>query len=232
MRAATRISTLAWSMVRRWRHAARAEVAMALRVDYGQALLDLVRALEPIPHHVLVREANALRYPGWLIRFAVATHRMKRATRVGRAMSQAVVAVCGITAGPGSATSEMRITMIRNLDDALVAHPSVEPTMFLDSLGVEVAGSPMWVVRRLGGFLLCICRAVAAVGMESSAANKYVCSASSKGLGMQLQGELTEFGVTSAARAKALGSSIGAGMERKSLVLAQRLKNFKKRRSM
>ena len=56
-----------------WRQSARAEFAAALNAGYGQALLDLVKAFERIPHSLLVHEARALGYPLWLIRLAIAT---------------------------------------------------------------------------------------------------------------------------------------------------------------
>ena len=93
-------------------------------------MLGLVKALERIPHHVLVREAAGLGYPGWLIRLAVATRGARRVLRLWQALSQEVVAVRGITAGSGSATTEMRITMIRIVDRALVVHPSVADAIF------------------------------------------------------------------------------------------------------
>lgn len=151
-----------------WKQAARAEHAIALKVDYGQALLGLAKAFERIPHHVLVREAAALGYPGRLIRLAVATCKMLRVLRVGQSLSQEVVAVCGITAGSGSATTEMRITMMRIVDRALFAQPSVGPTLFVDVLGAEVAGSQRWFRRQLGGSVLEVCREVAEAGMEIS----------------------------------------------------------------
>ena len=42
-----------------WKQAARAEFAGALGAGYAQALLDLVKAFERIPHALLVREAEA-----------------------------------------------------------------------------------------------------------------------------------------------------------------------------
>jgi hypothetical protein len=161
------------STVAAWKQAVRAELALALKVDYGQALLDLVKAFERIPHHVLVREAAALGYPGYMIRLAVATYRMRRVLRVGDAISQEVIAVCGITAGSGSATTEMRVTMIRIIDRALIVHPVVEPTLFVDDLADEVAGSPRWIRRQLGGFILMVCRLLTADGNETSAKKSF-----------------------------------------------------------
>lgn len=120
--------------------------------------------------------------------------------------------------------------MIRIVDRAMVAHPYVQPTLFVDDLGAEVCGSPHWLLRQLGGFFLAVCRGVTAAGMEISA-KKSVCLASTRGLGEQLQRELSEFGVKFVLKAKALGSGLGAGVKRNVLVLTQRLKQFKTRKS-
>ena len=48
-----------------WKQAARAELAATAKnmVSYAIALLDLVKAFERVPHHVLEREARRLGYP-------------------------------------------------------------------------------------------------------------------------------------------------------------------------
>ena len=56
-----------------WKQAARAELAAAVPgAEYGQVLLDLVKAFERIPHHILVREAIRLGYCLWDLRLALA----------------------------------------------------------------------------------------------------------------------------------------------------------------
>ncbi len=77
-----------------------------------QVLLDLVKAFERIPYRVLVREAKRLGYPLRLLRLAIATYRLPRTVRVGEALSDLVVALKGIAAGSGTATTEMRVVMI------------------------------------------------------------------------------------------------------------------------
>ena len=56
-----------------WKQAARADAAAAGGKQYGQTLLDLVKAFERIPHRVLLREARRLGYPIRMIRLAIAT---------------------------------------------------------------------------------------------------------------------------------------------------------------
>ena len=56
-----------------WKQAARAELAATAqyRIGYAQALLDLVKAFDSIPHWLIAREAIALGYPLWLIRLSL-----------------------------------------------------------------------------------------------------------------------------------------------------------------
>ena len=107
-----------------WKQPARAEHAAALAVRYAQSLLGLVKAFERIPHALLVRESVALGYPLWLIRLAVATYKLQRVVRVGAAVSDIVVAMRGIVAGSGLATTEMRLAMIRIVDRAVTFSPA------------------------------------------------------------------------------------------------------------
>merc|ERR1712153_232947 len=90
-----------------WKQAARGERAHLWKTSYGQGLLDLVKAFERIQHKHLVKQAVKLGYPMWMVRLSIATNRIKRVLRVGSAVSECVVATRGITAGSGTATTEM-----------------------------------------------------------------------------------------------------------------------------
>ena len=89
-----------------------------------------------------MHEARALGYPLWLIRLAIATYKLQRGVRAGKAVSAIVEAMRGITAGSGLATTEMRLAMIRIVDRTAISHPAGALTLFVDDLGIEVAGGP------------------------------------------------------------------------------------------
>lgn len=105
-----------------WKQSARAEFAKVRGLVYGQALLDLVKAFDRIPYAVLMREAERLHYPKWLLKLAIATYRPLRVLRVGSVMSDIMRATRGVTAGAGIATTDMRIVMIDIIDSALAVH--------------------------------------------------------------------------------------------------------------
>lgn len=122
-----------------WKQAARAKLAATAswRVGYGQALLDLVKAFDRIPHHLLAREAAALRYPLWMLRLAITTHRLTRVLKIGGTLSAEVLATRGVSVGSGSALTEMRVVLIRIIVIAGDRFPTVTPTLFVDDLSAE-----------------------------------------------------------------------------------------------
>jgi hypothetical protein len=191
-----------------WKQAARAEHAAALGVGYAQSLLGLVKAFERIPHALLVRESAALGYPLWLIRLAIATYKLQRVLRVGSAVSDLIIAMRGIVAGSGLATTEMRLAMMRIVDRAVAFSPASAFTLFVDDLGIELAGGPRWVEKQLAAVTLLVCDAITAAGMEVST-SKSVVMASCSMLGRGLCSKLVKYGVKLAERAKSLGAGMG-----------------------
>ena len=152
-----------------WKQAARGERAHLWKTSYGQGLLDLVKAFERIQHRHLVKQALKLRYPMWMVRLSIATYRIKRVMRVGSAASDCVVATRGITAGSGTATTEMRLAMIDSVDQALDGFPAIDPTLYVDDLSAEVAGQDDFIKANLVGFLKSVCVGIKAAGGEVSA---------------------------------------------------------------
>ena len=57
---------------------------MDWKTGYAQALLDLVKAFDRVPHWLLLREAYALGYPIWMLKLSIATYRLPRVIRVGK----------------------------------------------------------------------------------------------------------------------------------------------------
>jgi hypothetical protein len=170
-----------------WKQAALAEHAASLRhlTSYAQALLDLVKAFDKVPLWLRIREAIALKYPLRLLRLSIATYRLKRTIRIGKVISKDVFARCGITAGSGFATTEMRLVMIRAVDRALTFHRTITPTLFVDDLAAEVCGPAHVIKEELGGFIEKIAEFVAETGQELSP-TKSLCTASSDELGKAL----------------------------------------------
>ncbi len=212
-----------------WKQGARAELAQSLpHVLYGQALLDLVKAFERVPHHVLVREAIRLGYSLWILRLALAAYRLGRVIRVDGILSTVVYAARGITAGSGLATTEMRILLMHIVDSACRLYPAATPTLFVDDLSIEAAGTFTYIRKHLVPFVLYVCDRMTDDLLEVSKA-KSVCTASSEELGHTLERDLRRYGIRFMRRVKSLGVGLGAGVRRNAVVGAARLRAFRKR---
>ena len=61
-----------------WQIAFTAETAALTRVDFAGSLVDLVKAFETVPHHVLAAAARALGYPIVLLRLCLMVYRFPR----------------------------------------------------------------------------------------------------------------------------------------------------------
>ena len=106
------------STVAAWKQGFRAELAAegGRNVNYCQALLDLVKAFDYVPHWVLIREGLNLGYPLWLLRLSISTYKMSRVVRVKKVVSGLIWAYRGMTAGSGFSTTEMRVVMINMVE--------------------------------------------------------------------------------------------------------------------
>ena len=143
-----------------WRPSAIAQLAaeMNCTVEYAQVLLDLVKAFDRLPHWLLLREAIALGYPLRLLRLSLEVYKLKRVIRIGGVVSKCLVAIRGITAGSGLATTEMRLVLVRAVDRQLNLHPQVNPTLVVDDLAADMIAPGKHIVKELGGFHTMHCR--------------------------------------------------------------------------
>ena len=89
-----------------------AEAAAINDDEFGAGLLDLVKAFETVPHHVLVQIAIELGYPLVILRLCLASYRLKRTIGVEGMFSDTVVATRGITAGSGTAATELKLLLL------------------------------------------------------------------------------------------------------------------------
>ena len=92
-----------------WEAAFMAEIAALQCRDHAQALLDLVKAFETVPHDLLVEAAKAKGYSVMLLRLSIAAYRLQRSIGIDGVFSKFMRATRGITAGSGFATSELRL---------------------------------------------------------------------------------------------------------------------------
>ena len=134
------------------KQAARAEYARAINTHFGQVLLDLVKAFDRVPFHILAREARRHGYPMWLAWLAVATYRLQRTIGMGEAHSDTVLATRGKTAGSRTVTTEIKIVMIDIMLCAMAVFTMVCPCLFVDDTSADMVGPETIVVTQLAGF--------------------------------------------------------------------------------
>ena len=130
-----------------WEAAFSAEMAGHMDEHHLQALLDLVKAFETIPHDLLCRAATEKGYNIVILRLSIAAYRLSRAVRIDGVFSRRIRAVRGITASSGFATSELRLLLQDVLQDVIERvrrnwSPSiVSLKLYVDDLTVAVTGS-------------------------------------------------------------------------------------------
>ena len=212
-----------------WKQAARAEHAATVRgAHYGSTLLDLVKAFDMVPHHVLVREAIRLGYSLWILRLSIAAYAAERMIRIDGVLSRAIPHRRSLTAGSGLATTEMRIVLVNVIEAAMRVAPLATPTLYVDDLSVEVCGTQAVVVTQLHAFTSHFCDSITADGGEVST-TKSLCTASSPSLGRRIAGALARYGIQYKDRVVSLGSALGGGRRRNAQVIAKRLQAFRRR---
>ena len=118
-----------------------AEIAALENADFAAGLLDLVKAFETVPHHILVSIAIALGYPLPLLRLCLASYRLKRSIGIEGVYSKTVVATRGITAGSGTAATELKLLLLplmRMLEEQWAN--SLVAKVYVDDLTLLVRG--------------------------------------------------------------------------------------------
>jgi hypothetical protein len=89
-----------------------AEATALVKHEFAAGLIDLVKAFETVPHHILVQIAIQLGYPLALLRLCLASYRLQRSIGIEGVYSKAVTATRGITAGSGTAATELKLLLL------------------------------------------------------------------------------------------------------------------------
>ena len=191
-------------------------------------MLDLAKCFEVIPHDILAQEALAVGFPLPLLRLSLAACRLPRTLAVNGNYSSFVNAQRGITAGSGTATTELRVLLLRLLDRVSKRFPQLDLNVYVDDMSVEATGSERSVVADVSAAGEMLCSGLILLRLNLSA-GKCKCCASTAALGQQLAGRLKEFGIVFASRVKSLGVGMAAGAKRNVQVQRSRFQAFKAR---
>ena len=82
-----------------WQTGFQAETSAMGDLDYAQTSLDIAKAFEKVPHHLVVRAAKKHRYSLVVLRLSLAAYRAPRAIGINGVYSRLIVASTGIVAG-------------------------------------------------------------------------------------------------------------------------------------
>ena len=124
-----------------WAAAFAAEESAAQGQQHLASLLDLVKAFERIPHHLVVVAAVRLGFDLIVLRLSLAAYRLARSIGVEGTFSALLIATRGITAGSGFATIELRILLHEAIVIGTRRWPLLQLCLYVDDLTVAASGS-------------------------------------------------------------------------------------------
>ena len=150
-----------------WIQASLLENAAAARLASAASLIDLVKAFERVPHQQLVAEGLHWDYPMWILRLTIAAYRLGRRISIGGIVSGMIFALRGITAGSVTATTELRLLLLRALDGLVAASP-VPLQVYVDDIFQHFAASLKVVIRDLPVAFRLMALALEGLGLEVS----------------------------------------------------------------
>ena len=205
----------------------KAETAALTGNEFVQTLIDLVKAFERVPHHVLVAFAIKWDYNLGMLRLSIAAYRLKRRIVIDGVCSRTITATRGITAGAGHATSELRLFMLDLITTSTAAFPFVTQTLYVDDLTLEADGPADIAPKQLAA---ASDHAVQYLERHLSAEvspTKTVSIASSSKASRVLQQHLRSKKIKKAQSSKALGVQTAGGKRRRTSTLRQRLATFR-----
>jgi hypothetical protein len=213
-----------------WQAAFTAEMACLLKEEHVQALLDLVKAFETIPHDLLVKAAIDKGYNLVVLRLSLAAYRLSRVIGIDGIYSRKVFATRGITAGSGFATSELRVLLQGVLErvQSRWASTMVDLKLYVDDLTIAVSGLPGRTVRLLAAVVDFVVRILQdELRLEVSAKKIKIVSSRPKLARIAVACMLTKK-ARAASHAKLLGTGVVGGKRRSTRVMKTRLHEFSK----
>ena len=213
-----------------WQAAFRAEFADAVNDDKVQALLDMTKAFETIPHKVLAQTARRHGYNLALLKLSLAAYRMARTVGMDGVQSAPISATRGITAGSGFATTELRILMQDVVFRTLAEWgPTIGLTLYVDDLTVETSGTPAIAAAKCAAAVDFIVDILQKEMGFTVSLKKSVVVASTPVAAVATALLCKEQCLTAVKRAKLLGTDTTAGAKRSTYALKTRKTQFKKR---
>ena len=178
------------------------------------SLIDLVKCFERVSHQVLVDEAVECTYPLWHVRLTLAAYALGRRIAINGVLAAVVRALRGLTAGSSTATTELRLVLLRALDFVSRTCKSITMQVYVDDMFQFAAGGMQHVLTGLSSATITLIRRLIALKFEVST-TKSLGIASSEKLALALNDRLADYDITYSSHAKSLGGDLVAGNSRK-----------------
>ncbi len=191
----------------------RAEAATLRDRDYAQALLDLKKCFEHIPHHRIRDAAAKNGHSLWLLRLSLQAYRMPCSIGVAGIYSRLVVAVRGIGAGSGFATTELHVLLLDAVDSTYRLWRQIDLAPYVDDMNIESHGTASEARSLVAGTTDHVTHAFQDLDLEVSA-KKSTAIAGRTSLAASLVRAMASRKVTAAKQAKMLGAPAGGGRRR------------------
>ena len=204
-----------------WEAAFAAEMAGLQRQEHLQALLDLVKAFEMIPHELLAKAAKENGYNLAILRLSLAASGV---------CSRKFCAVRGITAGSGFATSELRVLLQGVVERVRSTwSPSTASLkLYVDDLTIAVSG---WLGRAARLFASVVGFVIGILENElrlEVSAKKSKIVASRGDAAQAVAARMRSQKLQPAAHSKLLGTGVVGGRRRSTYVMRMRLHQLTK----
>jgi hypothetical protein len=212
-----------------WTVAFRAEAAALSAQEHAVALLDLVKAFERVPHHLLAVAAARKGYPLVLLRLSLAAYRMQRVIGIEGVFSRLLVATRGITAGAGMATTELRLLLIDVIIVADRNWPLAQLVLYVDDLTVTASAAAEVAVRVVAEVVNFIVLHFQQHLLLEVSATKSLAVGSRMRIARGIAGLMRRRALEPKRTAKGLGAAVGGGRRRSVVVSSMRLKAVKGR---
>ena len=191
--------------------------------------LDLVKAFESIPHHLLVQAAAARGYSLVVLQLSLAAYRLWRVIGIDGAFSRKVRATRGITAGSGFGTSELRV-LLQGVVEKVQQHcgDTLHIKLYVDALTLSSCGLPGKVVRLLVNAVDMVVHLLESELKLEVSAKKSVLLASKPCMAAAVAGKVLSRKITATRHAKLLGNGTTGGRRRSTYTMRVRLRQFSK----
>ena len=213
-----------------WMLAFKAEASKHGGDTFVQAMLDLTKAFEAVPHQKLIDAAHKRGYSTVLLRLSLAAYRLKRSVGLAGAYADTTVATRGITAGSGFATTELRLLMMEVVIPILEEWGiEIDLTLYVDDLTIAAQGCPRMAAKKVALVVNQVIRKIEGeFGMQVSAKKSVVLSSSLEAA-RHAAASTASKKLSPVKAAKLLGTATTAGRARCTKVQKHRIKTFKGR---